>query len=173
MDERHDDGRAHARVLIRRQGRLEDMRVRHVDRGPNPISRLRQRLAKYYEEESDVALKPSVDELARRGIPHAAAKRVGEPAPVIVKAAHEGAFDLIAMGTPQEVLTPDVLSQLYGADMIVIQQEGMLLIGDVPSAFREEHPRAQHPQEVPAAHFGEQPPPHKHGDAAGHSHEDA
>ena len=30
---------------------------------------------------------------------HTAAKRVGEPAPVIVKAAHEGAFDLIAMGT--------------------------------------------------------------------------
>jgi len=80
---------------------------------------------------------------------------------------------LIAMGTPQEVLTPDVLSQLYGADMIVIQQEGMLLIGDVPSAFREEHPRAQHPEEIPAAHFGEQPPPHRHGDAAGHTHEDA
>jgi ABC-type Mn2+/Zn2+ transport system ATPase subunit len=80
---------------------------------------------------------------------------------------------LIAMGTPQEVLTPEVLSQLYGADMIVIQQEGMLLIGDVPSAFREEHPRAQHPEDVPPAHFGEQPPPHKHGDAAGHTHEDA
>ncbi len=56
-------------------------------------------IAKYYEEESDAALKPSVDELTRHGIPHTAAKRVGEPAPVIVKAAHEGAFDLIAMGT--------------------------------------------------------------------------
>jgi zinc/manganese transport system ATP-binding protein len=79
---------------------------------------------------------------------------------------------LIAMGTPQEVLTPDVLSELYGADMIVIQQEGMLLIGDVPSAFREEHPRAQHAQDVAPAHFGEQPPPHKHDAAAGHSHDE-
>jgi zinc/manganese transport system ATP-binding protein len=77
---------------------------------------------------------------------------------------------LIAMGTPQEVLTPDVLSQLYGADMIVIQQEGMLLIGDVPSAFKDEHARAQHPEQIPAAHFGEQPPPHPHGGAADHTH---
>jgi ABC-type Mn2+/Zn2+ transport system ATPase subunit len=78
---------------------------------------------------------------------------------------------LIAMGTPQEVLTPDVLSELYGADMIVIQQEGMLLIGDVPSAFREEHPRAQHAQDVAPAHFGEQPPPHLHDVGTGHTHE--
>jgi nucleotide-binding universal stress UspA family protein len=56
-------------------------------------------IAKYYEEESDAALKPSVDELTRRGIPHTANKRVGEPAPTIVKAAREGAFDMIAMGT--------------------------------------------------------------------------
>jgi len=78
---------------------------------------------------------------------------------------------LIAVGTPQEVLTPDVLSQLYGADMVVIQQEGMLLIGDLPSAFKDEHARAQHPEEIPAAHFGEQPPPHRHGEGSGHSHE--
>jgi len=78
---------------------------------------------------------------------------------------------LIAMGTPQEVLTPSVLSELYGADMVVIQQEGMLLIGDVPSAFKDEHARAQHPQEVPAAHFGEQPPPHAHDEGAGHTHQ--
>jgi ABC-type Mn2+/Zn2+ transport system ATPase subunit len=77
---------------------------------------------------------------------------------------------LIAMGTPQEVLTPDVLSELYGADMVVIQQEGMLLIGDVPSAFKDEHARAQHPDQVPAAHFGEQPPPHQHNGDAGHTH---
>jgi nucleotide-binding universal stress UspA family protein len=56
-------------------------------------------IAKYYEEESDAALKPSVDELTRRGLPHTVAKRVGEPAPMIVKAAREGAFDMIAMGT--------------------------------------------------------------------------
>jgi len=80
---------------------------------------------------------------------------------------------LIAVGTPQEVLTPDVLSQLYGADMVVIQQEGMLLIGDLPSAFKDEHARAQHPDAIPAAHFGEQPPPHQHGDAAGHTHNES
>jgi nucleotide-binding universal stress UspA family protein len=56
-------------------------------------------IAKYYEEESDAALKSSVDELTRRGIPHTAAKRVGEPAPIIVETAREGAFDMIAMGT--------------------------------------------------------------------------
>jgi len=78
---------------------------------------------------------------------------------------------LIAMGTPQEVLTPDVLSQLYGADMIVIQQEGMLLIGDVPSAFKDEHARAQHSDRIPAAQFGEQPRPHQHSDETGHTHE--
>jgi len=59
----------------------------------------KEAIAKYYEEESGAALKPSLDELTRRGIPHTAAKRVGEPAPVIVKAAREGAFDMIAMGT--------------------------------------------------------------------------
>jgi len=78
---------------------------------------------------------------------------------------------LIAMGTPQEVLTPSVLSELYGADMVVIQQEGMLLIGDLPSAFKDEHARAQHPEEVPAAHFGELPPPHAHDEGAGHTHQ--
>ena len=56
-------------------------------------------IAKYYEEECDAALKSSVDELTRRGIPHTAAKRVGEPAPTIVKTAREAAFDMIAMGT--------------------------------------------------------------------------
>ena len=56
-------------------------------------------IAKYYEEESDAALKQSVDELTRRGIAHTVAKLVGGPAPTIVKAAREGAFDMIAMGT--------------------------------------------------------------------------
>ena len=75
---------------------------------------------------------------------------------------------VIASGAPTEVLTPDVLRELYGADMIVVQQDGMLLVGDVPSAFREAHERAAHPA-VPAAHFGETPPPHEHGDDA-HEH---
>ena len=40
-------------------------------------------IAKYYEEESDAALKPSVDELTRRGVAHRTETRVGEAAPMI------------------------------------------------------------------------------------------
>src|SRR5437660_1433441 len=77
---------------------------------------------------------------------------------------------LIASGTPEEILTPEVLHDLYGADMVVVRQDGMLLIGDVPSAFRDEHERADHPLDIPAAHFGERPPPHDHGPESGHDH---
>ncbi|MGZ4127857.1 MAG: metal ABC transporter ATP-binding protein [Actinomycetota bacterium] len=77
---------------------------------------------------------------------------------------------LIAAGTPQEVLTPNVLRDLYGADMVVIQQQGMLLIGDVPSAFREAHERAAHEAGIQPAHFGESAPPHEHGPDGGHDH---
>jgi len=77
---------------------------------------------------------------------------------------------LIASGTPEEILTPEVLHDLYGADMVVVRQDGMLLIGDVPSAFREEHDRGKHPVEVPVAHFGDRPPPHAHGPESGHDH---
>ncbi len=69
---------------------------------------------------------------------------------------------LVAVGTPQEVLRADVLRELYGADMVVLEQDGMLLIGDRPGAFREEHAKEEHPEDVRAAHFGEQPPPHTH-----------
>jgi ABC-type Mn2+/Zn2+ transport system ATPase subunit len=69
---------------------------------------------------------------------------------------------IIAAGSPGEVLTPDVLRELYGAEMLVVEQDGMLLIGDAPSAYRDEHERAAHP-EVAAAHFGDTPPPHTHG----------
>lgn len=75
---------------------------------------------------------------------------------------------LVAMGTPQEVLRADVLRALYGADMVVLEQEGMLLIGDKPGAFREEHARDEHPEQVAAAHFGETPPPHTHGPSGEH-----
>ena len=77
---------------------------------------------------------------------------------------------LISAGTPAEVLTPDVLRELYGAEMLVVNQDGMLLIGDVPSAFREEHEREAHPVSVPAAHFGEIAPPHEHGPGTDHEH---
>jgi len=48
---------------------------------------------------------------------------------------------VIAAGTPKEVLQPSVLRELYGAEMIVVEREGILLIGDVPSARRDEHDR--------------------------------
>lgn len=56
-------------------------------------------IAQYYEEESEVALKPSIDELERRGIAHRTEMRVGDAAPMICATAREGGFDLIAMGT--------------------------------------------------------------------------
>ena len=79
---------------------------------------------------------------------------------------------VVAAGTPNEVLTEGVLRELYGAEMLVVRQDGMLLIGDVPSAFQEEHDRTAHP-EVPAAHFGEVAPPHDHGPGTDHAHERA
>ncbi len=63
---------------------------------------------------------------------------------------------VIAAGTPREVLEPSVLRRLYGAEMIVVEREGVLLIGDLPSATRDEHERKRHPADVPVAHFGEE-----------------
>jgi nucleotide-binding universal stress UspA family protein len=56
-------------------------------------------IAKYYEEESDAALKPSIEELTRRGIAYRTEMRVGDAAPMICATAREGSFDLIALGT--------------------------------------------------------------------------
>ncbi len=78
---------------------------------------------------------------------------------------------VIAAGTPNEVLRHDVLQELYGAEMLVVRKDGMLLVGDVPSALREEHERADHPEGVLAAHFGEEPPEHEHGAGADHEHD--
>jgi ABC-type Mn2+/Zn2+ transport system ATPase subunit len=77
---------------------------------------------------------------------------------------------VVAVGRPEEVLREEVLRRLYGAEMLVVEQEGMLMVGDVPSAFREEHERAAHSDRVPVAHFGETPGPHAHGPDAGHEH---
>ena len=71
---------------------------------------------------------------------------------------------VVAAGTPDEVLRSVVLQELYGAEMLVVRQDGMLLVGDVPSALREEHDRAGHPEGIAAAHFGEEPPEHSHGE---------
>jgi ABC-type Mn2+/Zn2+ transport system ATPase subunit len=80
---------------------------------------------------------------------------------------------VVATGTPAEVLRPDVLRDLYGAEMVVVQERGLLLVGDVPSASLDEHPRAAHPPGIRPAHFGEEPPPHDHaaGQGADHAHE--
>ena len=56
-------------------------------------------IAQYYGDEGDVALRPSIDELERRGIAFTTEKRVGEAAPTIVALAAEQRYDLIAMGT--------------------------------------------------------------------------
>jgi ABC-type Mn2+/Zn2+ transport system ATPase subunit len=77
---------------------------------------------------------------------------------------------VIASGTPREVLTEPVLRELYGAEMLVVNKDGMLLVGDVPSAFRDDHERATHPQDIAAAHFGEDPLPHGHGCEGDHEH---
>ena len=44
-------------------------------------------------------MKPSVDELTRRGIAYRTEMRVGDAAPMICATAREGGFDLIVMGT--------------------------------------------------------------------------
>lgn len=77
---------------------------------------------------------------------------------------------LIAVGTPTEVLNEEVLRQLYGAEMLVIRDGEMVLVGDVPSASFDEHDRESHPTGVPIAHFGEEPPHHEHGSGEIHSH---
>jgi ABC-type Mn2+/Zn2+ transport system ATPase subunit len=80
---------------------------------------------------------------------------------------------VIATGAPAEVLNPVVLKELYGADMVVVEQDGLLLIGDVPGSMHDAHDRASHPERTPAAHFGEEPDPHDHGAAADHVHGEA
>jgi ABC-type Mn2+/Zn2+ transport system ATPase subunit len=51
---------------------------------------------------------------------------------------------VIAAGPPGEVLTRDTLRALYGSEMLIVRQDGMLLVGDRPSAIEDEHFRAGH-----------------------------
>lgn len=44
--------------------------------------------------------------------------------------------DLIAIGAPKDVLTPEVLERTYGAPMEVLEHGGMLLVTDSPLVFR-------------------------------------
>lgn len=78
---------------------------------------------------------------------------------------------VVAEGTPQQVLTSDVLRDLYGAEMFVMNRDGMILVGDAFGSMIDPHERAEHASGTPAAHFGEIPP-HEHGAGADHAHDD-
>ena len=79
---------------------------------------------------------------------------------------------IVAQGTPEQVLTTEVLRELYGAEMVVVIREGMILVGDAFSATVDPHEREAHPVGTPAAHFGEVPL-HEHGPSGDHAHDDA
>lgn len=51
---------------------------------------------------------------------------------------------IVGAGTPQDILTTETLRALYGAEMLIVRQDGMLLVGDRPSAIEDEHFRAGH-----------------------------
>jgi nucleotide-binding universal stress UspA family protein len=59
----------------------------------------RETVHKYYEEESQKALKPAVDRLTAKGITPHVVMLVGDPAEEIANYAHAQGQDLIAMGT--------------------------------------------------------------------------
>jgi zinc/manganese transport system ATP-binding protein len=51
---------------------------------------------------------------------------------------------IVGAGPPGEVLTTETLRALYGAEMLIVRQDGMLLVGDRPSATEDEHFQAGH-----------------------------
>jgi zinc/manganese transport system ATP-binding protein/zinc transport system ATP-binding protein len=75
---------------------------------------------------------------------------------------------IVAQGDPEEVFTAEVLSRTYGADMRVVQKDGLLLVADAaPHALRE-HLRHRHSHR----HDGSDPHEHEHehDDAHVHNH---
>ena len=44
---------------------------------------------------------------------------------------------IVAHGSPAEVFTPATLRTLYGAELTVIHQHGMVIVADAPHSFRE------------------------------------
>ena len=42
---------------------------------------------------------------------------------------------IIAEGPPSDVYTPDILKRTYGAEMTVIQHEGMTLVAETPPSI--------------------------------------
>lgn len=51
---------------------------------------------------------------------------------------------IVRAGPPAEILTAETLRALYGAEMLIVRQDGMLLFGDRPSAIEDEHFREGH-----------------------------
>jgi ABC-type Mn2+/Zn2+ transport system ATPase subunit len=78
---------------------------------------------------------------------------------------------IVAQGTPSQVLTPDVLRRLYGAEMVVVNRGDMILVGDAFGAMVDPHDREGHSAGTPDAHFGEVPA-HDHGPGSDHEHQD-
>jgi zinc/manganese transport system ATP-binding protein len=66
---------------------------------------------------------------------------------------------IVGAGPPGEILTTETLRALYGAEMLIVRQDGMLLFGDRPSAIEDEHFREGHKGVVVPAHS--HPPPEK------------
>jgi ABC-type Mn2+/Zn2+ transport system ATPase subunit len=52
--------------------------------------------------------------------------------------------EVVAAGPPGEVLSHGTLRALYGSEMLIVHQDGMLLVGDRPSAIEDEHFRSGH-----------------------------
>jgi zinc/manganese transport system ATP-binding protein/zinc transport system ATP-binding protein len=48
---------------------------------------------------------------------------------------------LVAQGDPQEVFTSEILSRTYNSEMVVVRQNGLLLIADSPDAGARSAPR--------------------------------
>jgi ABC-type Mn2+/Zn2+ transport system ATPase subunit len=77
---------------------------------------------------------------------------------------------IVAEGSPEDVLTTGILRELYGAEMVVVNRDGMILIGDTIGATVEPHPREGHPVGTPDAHFGPVVP-HDHAVGSDHTHD--
>jgi zinc/manganese transport system ATP-binding protein len=77
---------------------------------------------------------------------------------------------IVAEGTPEGVLTTGILRELYGADMVVVNRDGMILIGDTIGATVDPHAREGHPVGTPDAHFGPVAP-HDHAAGSDHTHD--
>ncbi len=46
---------------------------------------------------------------------------------------------LVADGPPAQVFTPQILGQTYGAEMVVVQHNGLVLVAERPHRYYEEH----------------------------------